>query len=205
MDDPTTGAHALEVLASEARSCTNCDLYERATQVVFGAGPARADVVMVGEQPGDQEDLEGQPFVGPAGRLLDRAMEEAGVDRSSVYVTNAVKHFRWEPRGKRRIHMSPNRGQIAACFPWLAAELQSVEPRLVVALGAVAARALSGPKTRVTRDRGTILRPLGSAPVLVTVHPSSVLRGDQREEAFAALVDDLRQVPQFLSNAADVS
>ncbi|MGZ4760340.1 MAG: UdgX family uracil-DNA binding protein [Acidimicrobiales bacterium] len=198
---PRTGSQAeLDRLAAQAARCTNCDLYERATQVVFGEGPASSRVVMVGEQPGDKEDEEGEPFVGPAGRLLHRAMREAGIDESSVYLTNAVKHFKWEPRGKRRLHKTPNQIEIVACQPWLAAELQVIQPELVVALGAIAARALTGSKTRVTRDRGTVLQPPGEAPVLVTVHPSSVLRSDQREAAFASLVDDLRVVDRYLAD-----
>jgi DNA polymerase len=185
-------------LADEAEHCRNCDLYERATQVVFGEGSVGSRVVMVGEQPGDQEDEQGAPFVGPAGRLLDKALVEAGVDRSTVYLTNAVKHFKWEPRGKRRIHKTPNQIEIVACRPWLTAELDLVRPELVVALGAIAARTLTGPKTRVTRDRGTLIEALDAPPVLITVHPSSVLRSDQREAAFAALVDDLRVIPAHL-------
>src|SRR5687767_15758956 len=159
-----------------ARDCKACDLYKKGTQTVFGEGPSKADIMLVGEQPGDAEDLAGRPFVGPAGRLLDRALEEAGVDRELAYVTNVVKHFKWQPRGKRRIHQKPNAAEIAACRPWLDAELAVLTPDVLVCLGATAAQALLGRSFRVTRDRGRLVdTPLAPA-TLATVHPSSILR-----------------------------
>jgi uracil-DNA glycosylase len=183
-------------LHDAAAGCRACPLWERGTQTVFGEGATHARVMFVGEQPGNEEDLAGHPFVGPAGRLLDEALEQAGIDRSQSYVTNVVKHFKWEPRGKRRIHAKPNAVEIAACVPWLDAELEVVKPRVLVCLGATAAQALLGRSFRVTRDRG---RPLPSelAPaVFATVHPSSILRADDEERAsqLAAFVDDLRVV-----------
>jgi DNA polymerase len=186
---------SLTALREAARGCTACPLWKTGTQTVFGEGLKRASLFLVGEQPGDKEDLAGRPFVGPAGRLLDEALAEAGIDRRDAYVTNAVKHFKWEPRGKRRIHQKPNWSEIAACRPWLEAELAVVKPRVLVCLGAVAAQALIGREVRVTRDRG---RPLESplAPVaLATVHPSSILRApdrETRERELALFVSDLR-------------
>jgi DNA polymerase len=179
-------------LRTAAASCRGCELYKNATQTVFGAGPADARVVVVGEVPGDQEDRQGEPFVGPAGRLLDRAFDDAGLDRSTTYVTNAVKHFKFVERGKRRIHKTPSRTEIVACRPWLDAELDRVGPELVVALGAVAAKALLGQDFRVTKERGKVL-PMGERDqrVLATVHPSSILRSDDREAAYQGLVADL--------------
>ncbi|HVW44504.1 MAG TPA: UdgX family uracil-DNA binding protein [Amycolatopsis sp.] len=192
-------SHALSRLREASRSCRGCGLYENATQTVFGAGPPDARVLMLGEQPGDREDREGEPFVGPAGHLLDRALVEAGVDRDEVYVTNAVKHFKFvrAERGKQRIHKKPSRGEVIACRPWLIAELDSVRPDLVVLLGATAAQALMGPSFRVTEHRGTRLDAPDefgghSAFVLATVHPSSVLRAPDRATAYAALVADLK-------------
>jgi uracil-DNA glycosylase len=187
-------ARDLNSLASEVEDCRGCDLWERATQAVFGAGPARPDVMLVGEQPGDREDVEGKPFVGPAGRLLDDALEQAGIDRSKTYLTNAVKHFKWKERGKRRIHDKPSWSQISACRPWLEAELQAVEPRALVLLGATAAQSLLGKDVRVTRDRGRYPAERLAKVVVVTIHPSSILRGEpeEREAELAALVDDLR-------------
>jgi DNA polymerase len=185
---------ALATLREAARGCTACPLWKTGTQTVFGEGLKRARLLLVGEQPGDREDLAGRPFVGPAGRLLDEALTEAGIDRADAYVTNAVKHFKWEPRGKRRIHQKPNRYEIEACRPWLEAELAVVRPEVLVCLGATAAQALLGRHVRVTRDRG---RPLESelAPVaLATVHPSSILRApddESRRRERAAFVDDL--------------
>jgi uracil-DNA glycosylase len=181
-------------LARAVEDCRGCDLWERATQAVFGAGPATADVMLVGEQPGDREDVEGKPFVGPAGRLLDEALEQAGIDRSQTYLTNAVKHFKWKERGKRRIHDKPSWSQISACRPWLEAELQAVEPRALVLLGATAAQSLLGKGVRVTRDRGRYSAGQLAEVVVVTIHPSSILRGEpeEREAELAALVDDLR-------------
>ena len=183
-------------LARAVQECRGCDLWERATQTVFGEGSATADVMLVGEQPGDREDLAGKPFVGPAGRLLDEALKRAGIDRSRTYLTNAVKHFKWKPRGTRRIHDKPSWSQITACTPWLKAELEAVSPRAVVLLGATAAQSLLGREVRVTRDRGRYpAEGLGLAKVvIVTVHPSSILRGEpaEREAELAALVEDLR-------------
>jgi uracil-DNA glycosylase len=181
-------------LAREVEDCRGCDLWERATQAVFGSGPATADVMLVGEQPGDREDVEGEPFVGPAGRLLDEALEQAGIDRSQTYLTNAVKHFKWKERGKRRIHDKPSWSQISACRPWLEAELEAVEPRALVLLGATAAQSVLGKEVRVTRDRGRYAAEELAEVVVVTIHPSSILRGEpeEREAELAALVDDLR-------------
>jgi len=184
----------LDELRAAAASCQGCDLHENATQTVFGAGPADARVVIVGEVPGDQEDREGEPFVGPAGRLLDRALAEAGIDRSLVYVTNAVKHFKFVPaeRGKRRIHKTPSRTEVVACRPWLDAELDRVGPELVVALGATAAKSLLGQDFRVTKQRGSVLSmPDREERVVATVHPSAVLRANDREAAYQGLVADL--------------
>lgn len=178
-----------------AQKCRGCELWKRGTQTVFGEGPRAARILFVGEQPGDKEDLAGRPFVGPAGRLLDEALDEAGIDRSDVYVTNAVKHFKWIARGKRRIHQKPNWSEIAACAPWLEAEVAVVKPDVLVCLGATAAQALLGRSVRVTRDRG---RPLESrlAPLaFATVHPSSILRApddESRQRERALFVDDLR-------------
>jgi len=163
------------------QDCRACDLYKRGTQAVFGEGPSKADMMMVGEQPGDAEDLAGRPFVGPAGTLLDRALGEAGIDRRRVYVTNVVKHFKWEPRGKRRIHQKPNSAEIAACRPWLETEIALVHPKVLVCLGATAAQALLGSGFKVTRQRGTFV-PSPLAPrVTATVHPSSILRAPDEE------------------------
>jgi uracil-DNA glycosylase len=201
MSSPATAAEylpsrlSLKALREAADGCRACPLWRTGTQTVFGEGRKAARLLLVGEQPGDREDLAGRPFVGPAGRLLDEALEEAGIDRANAYVTNAVKHFKWEPRGKRRIHQKPNASEIAACRPWLEAELAVVEPRVLVCLGATAAQALLGRGVRVTRDRG---RPLESelAPVaFATVHPSSILRAPDetsRQRERALFVDDLR-------------
>jgi uracil-DNA glycosylase family protein len=186
---------SLTALRAAARGCTACPLWRTGTQTVFGEGLKRARLMLVGEQPGDKEDLAGRPFVGPAGRLLDEALAEAGIERTEAYLTNVVKHFKWEPRGKRRIHQKPNWSEIAACRPWLEAELAVVSPLVLVCLGATAAQALLGRELRVTRDRGKLLEtPL--APVAVaTVHPSSILRAPDRETRAreqAQFVDDLR-------------
>src|SRR5438876_7436423 len=172
---------SLRNLKEAAAGCTACPLHETGTQTVFGEGSTKARVVFVGEQPGDQEDLAGKPFVGPAGKLLDRALEDAGIDRTQVYVTNTVKHFKWEPRGKRRIHQKPNAREIAACRPWLEAELRVVRPKLLVCLGATAAQAIFGPSFRVTRDRGKVLASQFASKVVATVHPSSLLRQPDEE------------------------
>ena len=173
-------------LRAAAKGCRGCHLWKVGSRTVFGEGPATAEVIIVGEQPGDQEDLAGKPFVGPSGRLLDSALEEAGVDRTKVYVTNAVKHFKWERQGKRRIHRKPNAGEIDACHPWLEQEIALLEPRVIVLLGATAAQALLGRSFRVTRSRGKVLRPWGEKPLVVaTVHPSSVLRAPAPQRAVA--------------------
>ena len=198
----TSRASRLAAARAEAAGCRRCDLWKRGTQTVFGEGPARARLMLIGEQPGDHEDLEGRPFVGPAGRLLRETLEEAGIDPSSVYLTNAVKHFKWVERGKRRIHDKPNREQILACRFWLDEEIASVRPRVLVALGATAASVVT-PGAKVLRDRG---RPIASplAPVVtLTVHPSSILRaGDSAARAAArrAFVKDLRAIARLLED-----
>lgn len=199
-DDLIPPRPSLPKLREVAQECRACDLWQSGTQTVFGEGKRSADVMLVGEQPGDKEDVQGKPFVGPAGRLLDKALEEAGIERQRAYVTNVVKHFKWEPKGKRRIHRKPNMGQIAACRPWLDAELEVVKPRALVCLGATAAQALLGKDFKVSRDRGQVVdSPL--APVVVaTIHPSSILRGPEeaRREEFGRFVDDLRSVTEKL-------
>jgi DNA polymerase len=195
------GAPDLRALRDQAATCTACDLYERATQTVFGEGPPDARVVLMGEQPGDQEDRAGRPFVGPAGRILDGALEEAGIDRDSVYVTNAVKHFKWRPAGKVRLHQKPNAAQIKACSQWWRSEVEVLDPDVLVLLGATAAQAVLGPKVRVTRDRGAFVKTPGFAfDALMTIHPSAVLRArdDERDEARRGLVRDLRVVAERL-------
>jgi uracil-DNA glycosylase len=191
----------LEKLREAASGCKGCDLWKRGTQTVFGEGSRHAMVMFVGEQPGDQEDLQGRPFVGPAGRVLDKALEIAGIDRNDVYVTNAVKHFKWEPRGKRRIHKKPRQLEIAACRPWLEAEIAVTKPEVVVCLGATAAQSLLGPKFKVTERRGEVI-PSTLAPFLVaTVHPSSILRApdeEARQEAMTAFVNDMRTIADVL-------
>jgi DNA polymerase len=191
----------LKKLRAAAAKCTACPLYKNAIQTVFGEGTAHAEVVFVGEQPGDSEDREGRPFVGPAGKLLDRALEEAGIDRKKVYVTNAVKHFKWEPRGKRRLHKTPNSRDIAACRPWLVAELEALQPRVLVALGGTAAKSLLGNDVRVLRDRGKILKSAFSKQTVVTVHPSSLLRAPDeaaRAAAYEEFVRDLRLIARCI-------
>jgi DNA polymerase len=173
---PVPETSSLTTLRQAALRCTACPLYKNATQTVFGEGPKRAAIMLLGEQPGDQEDLSGKPFIGPAGQILNRALEEAGVDRNSVYVTNTVKHFKWEPRGKRRIHQKPSSRDIAACRPWLEAELRVVRPNILVCLGSTAAQALFGSSFRVTRERGKLLESELARHVVATVHPSSLLR-----------------------------
>ncbi|MDX3660939.1 UdgX family uracil-DNA binding protein [Streptomyces sp. ID05-26A] len=177
-------------LRTAAKGCRGCDLFEDATQTVFGEGPVPARVMMVGECPGDREDTDGHVFVGPAGRLLDKAFEAAGMDRAKTYLTNAVKHFRFTERGKRRIHQTPRRGEVVACFPWLREEIRVVKPRIVVVLGAVAAKAVLGPSFKLTEHRGEVLEHEGLR-VGVTVHPSSVVRAENFTEAFDAFVADL--------------
>jgi uracil-DNA glycosylase family protein len=185
---------SITALRSAVQRCRGCPLYADATQAVFGEGTLKAEVMLVGEQPGDQEDLAGAPFVGPAGNVLDRALEEAGIDRHSAYVTNAVKHFKWKARGTRRIHDKPTWTETMACRPWLDAELALVKPRALVLMGAVAAQALLGKSFRVTRERGKPLDSELAGLVVATIHPSAVLRAENRDEMFAGLVRDLRVV-----------
>ncbi len=191
----------LEALREAARGCTGCDLYLNATQTVFGVGGEGSRVMLVGEQPGDREDLTGEPFVGPAGRLLDAALQAAGIDRRTAYVTNAVKHFKWRRGGvggKRRLHEKPNQMEISACRPWLDAEIARVGPELIVCLGATAAQALLGKAFRVTRDRGNFFRSDLGHWVMATIHPSAILRSDDRDAEMAGLIQDLKQVPVHL-------
>ena len=192
---------SLEDVKRAAATCTRCDLYKNATQTVFGEGSPDAELVLVGEQPGDQEDLAGRPFVGPAGRLLDQALEEAGIDRKRTYVTNVVKHFKWQPRGKRRIHQKPNAAEIAACRPWLDAELSLLKPKVLVCLGATAAQALLGRQFRVSKQRGVPVESDLAPIVIATVHPSAILRSDDREAEMALFVEDLRRVADALRSA----
>ncbi|MFG1824822.1 UdgX family uracil-DNA binding protein [Microbispora bryophytorum] len=182
---------SLPALREAARHCEGCDLHRAATQTVFGEGVPDARFMLVGEQPGDQEDREGAPFVGPAGRMLDKALEEAGIEREAVYVTNAVKHFKYEPRGKRRIHQKPTVGEIDACRPWLDAEMRLVDPEVTVVLGATAARALLGPDFRVTRHRGQPVPRREGAYYVATIHPSAILRAPDRDEAYSGFLADL--------------
>ena len=189
-------------LRAAAADCKACDLWKRGTQTVFGEGARRAAAMLVGEQPGNEEDLSGRPFVGPAGRLLDRALDEAGVERSRTYVTNVVKHFKWEPRGKRRIHAKPDALEIFACLPWLEAELAVVRPQLVVCLGATAAQTFLGKKFKVTQERGKVLASALAPRVLATVHPSSILRApddETRHVEMRRFVDDLKKVAEAIA------
>src|SRR3954453_22883683 len=187
---------SLKKLKEAAAGCTACPLHETGTQTVFGEGLTKARVVFVGGQPGDQEAQKGKPFVGPAGKLLDKALEDAGIDRSQVYVTNVVKHFKWQARGQRRIHQKPNWAEIAACRPWLESELDVIEPRVLVCLGATAAQALLGRDFRVSRQRGELVESELAENVIATVHPSSILRADEasREQEYRELVRDLEKV-----------
>ncbi len=191
----------LGALREAADSCRACDLYKTGTQTVFGEGAEHAQVMFVGEQPGDREDIEGKPFVGPAGRVLDEALEEVGIDRSRVYITNAVKHFKWKPQGKRRLHQKPNAAEINACRPWLDAEIAAVQPHLLVLLGATAAQALLGRDFRVSLQRGQLIERSGLPPMMATVHPSSILRApdeETRELEMRAFIHDLRRLTEFL-------
>jgi len=193
---------SLRSLREAAADCKACDLWKKGTQTVFGEGPRRARVFFVGEQPGNEEDLTGKPFVGPAGRLLDEALVEAGIDRSLVYVTNVVKHFKWEPRGKRRIHKKPNAQEIKACRPWLEAEIAVVKPRVIVALGATAAQALLGPQFRVTKQRGQFLESTLAPYVMATIHPSSILRAPDeamRRQEWRKFIDDLKKLARVIN------
>ena len=199
------GSGDLDALRRKAKRCRACPLWERATQTVFGAGPSAAEVVFVGEQPGDQEDRQGEPFVGPAGGLLREALGQAGIDESKVYLTNAVKHFKWKPQGKRRIHERPNREEILACRMWLEGELAAIKPRVVVALGATAATTLLGSSVRVTKDRGRMLPSSLAEFVTVTVHPSSILRApdaDARRVAMRQFVEDLKKIASTLKRSS---
>jgi DNA polymerase len=192
---------SVKVLNAAAHACRGCDLYKTATQVVFGAGPRAARVMFVGEQPGDQEDRRGEPFVGPAGAMLDKALADAGIPRDQVYVTNAVKHFKWEPRGKRRIHKKPRASEIKACRPWLEAELRAVNPAIVVCLGATAAQSVFGSQFKLMQQRGQVLPSTLAPRVVATIHPSAVLRApdsEGRQEAFKMLVADLKVVATAL-------
>jgi DNA polymerase len=202
LPDPAT----IERVRQVAAGCKACDLYARATQTVFGEGPKRAGIMLVGEQPGDAEDLAGHPFVGPAGKLLDRALEEAGIDRRIVYVTNVVKHFKWEPRGKRRIHAKPNTAEIRACRPWLETEIALVKPHVLVCLGATAAQALLGKTFKVSQERGTFVDSPLAPLVTATVHPSSILRAsddEARREEMARFVADLKRVAAAMAHARE--
>jgi len=191
----------VRALNAAAHECRGCDLYKTATQVVFGAGPRAARVMFVGEQPGDQEDRQGEPFVGPAGAMLDKALADAGIPRDQVYVTNAVKHFKWEPRGKRRIHKKPRASEIKACRPWLEAELRAVNPAIVVCLGATAAQSVFGSQFKLMQQRGQVLPSTLAPRVVATIHPSAVLRApdsEGRQEAFKMLIADLKVVAKAL-------
>src|SRR4051812_7414602 len=190
-------SRSLSKVRAAAKSCRNCDLWRHATQTVFGEGPDRATLMLVGEQPGNDEDLQGHPFVGPAGKLLDRALEEAGIDRQLVYVTNVVKHFKWEPRGKRRIHAKPNSAEITACRPWLETEIALVKPHVLVCLGATAAQALLGRSFKVSQQRGRFVASDLAPRVTATVHPSSILRApddESRRLELKRFVADLKRV-----------
>jgi uracil-DNA glycosylase family protein len=194
---PVPAKLTLPALRTAASSCKACDLWKLGTQTVFGEGRANARVMMVGEQPGDKEDLQGRPFVGPAGAVLDKALTAAGIDRTDVYVTNIVKHFKWEPRGKRRLHKKPNALEISACRPWLDAEIKVVKPEVVVLLGATAAQGVMGRQFRVTQQRGQWVQSTIAPLVMATVHPSSILRApddDSRHEEMRKFVDDLKKV-----------
>ena len=198
----------LDSLRREAASCRACPLWKNAIQTVFGEGPADAEVVFVGEQPGDKEDLQGRPFVGPAGLLLDRALAEAGVDRRRVYVTNAVKHFKFEPRGKRRLHKRPNASEIKICRRWLSEEIELIHPRLIVALGATAAQGLAERAIPVQSNRGKVLDAANGLRVFITVHPSALLRlqdDEERHSAYAAFVNDLRAIERLAKASASHS
>jgi uracil-DNA glycosylase len=194
----------LDRLRDISQGCTGCDLYKGGTQTVFGEGARNADVMLVGEQPGDREDKQGHPFVGPAGRLLDTALVEAGLDRTDVYITNVVKHFKWVARGKRRIHKKPNLSEIRACRPWLEAEIDAVRPQAIVCLGATAAQALLGPQFRVTKQRGEFVESPLAPFVMATIHPSAILRADEgdRDTERAAFVADLNGVARALETAS---
>jgi DNA polymerase len=192
---------SLAALKDAAQRCQACDLYRHATQAVFGSGPSRATIVFIGEQPGNEEDLQGVPFVGPAGKLFDRALVEAGIDRADVYVTNVVKHFKFEERGKRRIHKKPNASEITACRPWLEAEISEIQPKMIVCLGATAAQAVLGGEYRLTKERGTFTAHEWAPQVTATTHPSAILRApdpERRDQMYKEFVSDLKNVLQKL-------
>jgi uracil-DNA glycosylase len=192
-------AHDLPALKDAASKCHGCELYRRATQVVFGEGNREATIFLIGEQPGDKEDLQGKPFVGPAGQLLDKCLAAAGIDRSTTYVTNAVKHFKWEPRGKIRLHQKPNSLEISACRPWLESEIEAVHPAIIVCLGATAAQSLLGSQFRLTKHRGEV-HSTRYGPVTATIHPSAILRmpePDAKASETASLIDDLRKASSY--------
>jgi uracil-DNA glycosylase family protein len=193
-------SESLEDLRARAKHCKACDLYKNATQTVFGEGAHHPGILFVGEQPGDQEDLQGKPFVGPAGKLLDSALEEAGIDRAKTYVTNAVKHFSWEPRGKRRIHKKPNGTEISACRPWLDSEIALLKPEVIVCLGATAAQTLLGRDFRVTKSRGELMESPLAPYIMATVHPSSILRAPDeasRQAEMERFIADLKKLAKF--------
>jgi DNA polymerase len=192
---------SLEEAREASKGCKRCELWQTATQTVFGEGSPESELVLVGEQPGDKEDLEGRPFVGPAGQLLDEALEQAGIDRGTAYVTNVVKHFKWQGRGKRRIHQKPNAAEAAACRIWLDTELALLRPKVLVCLGATAAQALLGRQFRVSKQRGIPVDSDLAPVVMATVHPSSILRSDNRDTELTLLVDDLKQVAKALRTA----
>ena len=195
----------LNKLRIAAAGCQACDLWRTGTQTVFGEGKSTATVMFVGEQPGNAEDLQGRPFVGPAGNLLDKALDEAGIDRSKVYVTNVVKHFKWEPRGKKRIHKKPNAAEITACRPWLQAEIDVIKPRVIICLGSTAAQAIIGPKFRVSTQRATFVESPLAPFVTATVHPSSILRApsdDQRRAEMARFIADLKKIRKAIEEPA---
>jgi uracil-DNA glycosylase family protein len=194
----------LATLRRAAESCRGCDLWEKSTQVVFGEGPEDAELVLVGEQPGDREDIEGHPFVGPAGRVLDEGLEAVGIDRSRVYLTNSVKHFRWEARGRRRLHKKPSRWEVVACTPWLTSELAALTPRVLVLMGATAAQSLLGAGFSVLKQRGRVPDGPAGLVTVATVHPSAILRvpREQRREQMAAFVDDLRLAADLAARSA---
>ncbi len=203
--EPHAKGHDLSVLCADAKTCERCDLYKNATQTVFGEGPAHARILFVGEQPGDREDVAGRPFVGPAGRILDECMHDAGIERSHCYVTNAVKHFKFEPRGKRRIHSKPNVGEVQRCAWWLGGEIELLKPRLIVALGATALYALMGRSVSLTKERGKVLDTVVGLPLLVTIHPSYLLRirdSNDRDKERARFVEDLREAASILVREA---
>lgn len=204
----TLSLNTLSQLRDAVQACRGCDLYKYATQAVLGEGAAAPSIVFIGEQPGDEEDRQGKPFVGPAGRLLDRALQDADIDRHAVYVTNAVKHFKFEERGKRRIHKKPNGTEVKACRPWLEAEIQLIKPAVIVCLGATAAQSVFGPAWRVTKERGRFVEHPWAPHATSTIHPSAILRaptGEQRHLEYQRFVDDLKKVRAFAANVLPTS